>query len=118
MPKVGITTGLILIALALLGYFGSGRESWTALIPMIAGVPILIGSLIALKPNMLKLGMHIAALFGLLGFLAPLGRLIPTAIKGTLEFKLSTFCVIAMLLVCLVFLVLCIKSFKAARRSS
>ena len=82
MPKIGINTGIILIALALLGYLGGGMESWTALIPAIAGAPILLSSLLAKNPNKLKLGMHIAATFALLGFLAPLGRIIPTAIKG------------------------------------
>ena len=117
MPKNGIIAGLLLIALALLGYFGSARESWTALIPSIAGLPILLGSLIARNPDKLKLGMHIAALFGLLGFIAPLGRIIPTSIKGTFELNLATSCMIGMLLVCGAFTFLCIKSFKEARRA-
>ncbi|HCN79828.1 MAG: hypothetical protein L7U83_15085 [Akkermansiaceae bacterium] len=117
MPKIGINTGIILIALALLGYLGGGMESWTALIPAIAGAPILLSSLLAKNPNKLKLGMHIAATFGLLGFLAPLGRIIPTAIKGDFELKLSTGCMITMSLVSAIFMVQCIKSFKAARQA-
>ena len=117
MPKIGINTGIILIALALLGYLGGGMESWTALIPAIAGAPILLSSLLAKNPNKLKLGMHIAATFGLLGFLAPLGRIIPTAIKGDYELKLSTGCMITMSLVSAIFMVQCIKSFKAARQA-
>ena len=117
MPKIGINTGIILIALALLGYLGGGMESWTALIPAIAGAPILLSSLLAKNPNKLKLGMHIAATFGLLGFLAPLRRIIPTAIKGDFELKLSTGCMITMSLVSAIFMVQCIKSFKAARQA-
>ncbi|MCX8240193.1 MAG: hypothetical protein OSB05_15365 [Akkermansiaceae bacterium] len=117
MPKIGINTGIILIALALLGYLGGGMESLTALIPAIAGAPILLGSLLAKNPDKLKLGMHIAATFGLLGFLAPLGRIIPTAMKGDFELKLSTGCMITMSLVSAIFVVLCIKSFKAARQA-
>ena len=117
MPKLGINTGIILIALALLGYLGGGMESWTALIPAIVGAPILLSSLLAKNPNKLKLGMHIAATFGLLGFLAPLGRIIPTAIKGDFELKLSTGCMITMSLVSAIFMVQCIKSFKAARQA-
>ena len=117
ITKNGINTGIILIALALLGYLGGGMQSWTALIPAIAGVPILLGSLLARNPDKLKLGMHIAATFGLLGFLAPLGRIIPTAIKGDLELKLSTGCMITMSLVSAIFVIQCIKSFKAARRA-
>ena len=92
-------------------------QSWTALIPAIAGVPILLGSLLAKNPDKLKLGMHIAATFGLLGFLAPLGRIIPTAIKDGFELKLSTGCMITMSLVSAIFVVQCIKSFKAARQA-
>ena len=44
MPKIGINTGIILIALALLGYLGGGMESWTTLIPAIAGAPILLST--------------------------------------------------------------------------
>jgi len=117
MPKIGINTGIILIALALLGYLGGGMESLTALIPAIAGAPILLGSLVAKNPDKIKLGMHIAATFGLLGFLAPLGRIIPTAMKGDFELKLSTGCMITMSLVSAIFVVLCIKSFKAARQA-
>ncbi|MBL6922871.1 MAG: hypothetical protein ISR39_11945 [Akkermansiaceae bacterium] len=117
ITKTGINTGIILIALALLGYLGGGMQSWTALIPAIAGVPILLGSLLARNPDKLKLGMHIAATFGLLGFLAPLGRIIPTAIKGGFELKLSTGCMITMSLVSAIFVVQCIKSFKAARQA-
>ena len=117
ITKNGINTGIILIALALLGYLGGGMQSWTALIPAIAGVPILLGSLLARNPDKLKLGMHIAATFGLLGFLAPLGRIIPTAIKGDFELKLSTGCMITMSLVSAIFVIQCIKSFKAARRA-
>jgi len=117
ITKIGVNTGIILIALALLGYLGGGMQSWTALIPAIAGVPILLGSLLARNPAKLKLGMHIAATFGLLGFLAPLGRIIPTAIKGDFELKLSTGCMITMSLVSAIFVVQCIKSFKAARQA-
>jgi hypothetical protein len=92
-------------------------ESWTALIPAITGVPILLSSLLAKNPNKLKMGMHIAVTFGLLGFLAPLGRIIPTAVKGNFELKLSAGCMIAMSLVSAIFVVQCIKSFKAARQA-
>ena len=117
ISKNGITTGIILIALALIGYLGSGMESWTALIPAIAGVPILLGSLMARNPAKLKTGMHIAALFGLLGFIAPLGRIIPKSIKDEFSLSLATGCMIAMSVVCAIFVVLCVKSFKAARRA-
>lgn len=117
MSKVGINSGIILITLGILGYFAGGMVSWTALIPAIFGLLILIPSLIARNPDKLKLGMHIAATFGLLGFFAPLGRIIPTAAKGEFVFNLATASMIGMLVVCGIFLVLCIKSFKEARQN-
>ena len=71
MPQKGITTALILIVLGLAGYFAGKMVSVTALIPAFFGIPLLVSSLIARKPEKLKLGMHLAAVFGLLGFLAP-----------------------------------------------
>ena len=115
MPKQGIATALILILLGVVGYFAGGRASVTALIPAFFGVPILLSSLFAMKN--LKLGMHLAALFGLLGFLAPLGRIIPKAVKGEFALNLATGSMIAMSVVCLIFLIQCVKSFKAARRA-
>ncbi|MEO0509547.1 MAG: hypothetical protein AAF065_06785 [Verrucomicrobiota bacterium] len=114
--KVGVATGLLLILVALGGYLGSGMESWTALIPSFVGIPIFISSLIARNPDRLKLGMHIAATFGLLGFFAPLGRIIPTAIKGEFEWSIATSAMAAMLVICGVFVVLCVKSFIDARK--
>lgn len=113
MPKKGIATALILILLGVMGYFGGGRASVTALIPAFFGIPILLSSLLAIKN--LKLGMHLAALFALLGFLAPFGRIIPKAVKGEFVFNLATGSMILMSLICLVFLIQCVKSFKAAR---
>ncbi|MEM0967059.1 MAG: hypothetical protein AAGJ81_13005 [Verrucomicrobiota bacterium] len=115
--KIGIVTGVLLIAISLFGYFASEAKSFTAFIPAVAGVPILLSSLLALNPDRLKLGMHIAATFGLLGFLAPLGRIIPTAAKGEFQLNLAGGSMIAMLVVCGIFLVLCVKSFVDARRN-
>ena len=117
MPRKGTLTGVILIVLGVIGYFGGGMVSMTALIPAFFGVPILVASLLARNPDRLKLGMHIAAVFGLLGFLAPLGRIIPQAGRGLFSLNLATGMMIAMCLVCLWFTVQCIQSFRAARRA-
>jgi len=114
----GIISGAILIAIALIGYFGSGRESWTALIPSFIGVPILLSALLSLKSSRRKHAMHIAATFGLLGLLASAGKLIANIARGTLEFGLTSVSLFVMALVCGSFLALCIQSFRAARRAS
>ena len=117
MPQKGISTGLILILLGLAGYFGGGRASVTALIPAFIGIPLLLSSILAKKPKLLKIGMHLAAVFGLLGFIAPLGRLIPQIIKGEFELGFATVSMILMVIVCGAFTGLCVQSFRAARRA-
>ena len=115
--KKGTFTGLILIALALASYLGTGMKSLTAFIPAVAGLPTLLGSLIARNPDRLKMGMHIAALFGLLGFLAALGKIVSSLITRSFELKLSTVSVIAMPIITGIFIILCVQSFKEARRN-
>lgn len=117
MPQKGITAGVLLIILGLIGYFAGGMVSVTALIPAFFGVPLLLSSLLAKKPEKLKLGMHLAAVFGLLGFIAPLGRLLPKLAKGEFGLGFATIAMILMLLICGVFTFLCIQSFRAARRA-
>ena len=114
--KIGIFTGIILIAISLLGKFISGTESMTVFIPAFVGGPILLSSLLALNPKMLKLGMHISALFGLLGFLAAAMPVTKQLVKGEFVWKLSTYLMVSMIFVCGVFVVLCIKSFIDARK--
>ncbi|MEM7790710.1 MAG: hypothetical protein AAF546_04845 [Verrucomicrobiota bacterium] len=113
--REGIITAVLLILIGVGGYFLGGRVSVTALIPAFFGIPILISALIAIKN--LKLGMHAAATFGLLGFIAPLGRIIPSVAKGSFELNLATGSQILMVLICGVFVVLCVKSFIDVRKA-
>lgn len=117
MPQVGIVTGLLLIILGIVGYFMGGQTSWTAFIPAIPGVPLLISSAMALNPKRLKMAMHIAATFGLLGFLAPIGKLAGSIAKGTFAMKLSTGSMMIMAALCGMFLFLCVKSFIDVRKA-
>jgi len=116
MPIVGVVFGVILIILGIAGYFGGEPKSITAFIPSVVGLVLLIASAISFKECRLKMGMHIAATIGLLGFVAPFGRIIPTVIKGEFTLGLATGCMIAMSGICLVFVLLCVKSFIDARR--
>jgi hypothetical protein len=72
MPTTAIMTimgSLGLIATGVGFYFGTGTGSVTALIPAFLGVPLLICGLAAMKPGALKVAMHIAPVFALLGAL-------------------------------------------------
>ncbi|HAN31125.1 MAG TPA: hypothetical protein DCQ06_05955 [Myxococcales bacterium] len=67
MTKMTIGYGLMLILWG--AGFSIGSKSFTSWIPSILGAPILISGLLAYKvPAKRKVWMHVAVLFGLLGF--------------------------------------------------
>jgi len=121
MKNLTFICSLILIALGFVGYFaweaiGASKQSVTALIPAFFGIPMLLGGIIALKKNML--GMHIAVTFSLLGGLAGLGRLIPSLIKGSLDWSTAApKLVVVMTVVSIFFTVMAVRSFIAAKRA-
>ena len=117
MPLKGVLTAIVLIGIGLVGYLGTETKSVTALIPAFVGLPLLVASALSFNEKRLKMGMHLAALIGLLGFLAPVGKMAGAAAKGAFVWKTSTYCMTAMALTCLVFVLLCIKSFIDVRKA-
>jgi len=112
MYKITILFGVLLIATGLGGYFGTGSEQPTALIPAGIGIVLLICGVLAASENRRMMAMHIAVLFGLLGAIG----VIPVLFKenqpqAALISKLVT------LVLCLVFVGLCVQSFIAARKA-
>ena len=121
MAKITIGLGLVLIALGLGGYFGTGRESETALIPAFFGLPLLLLGLAALKERVRKTSMHIAVAVGLLGFAGTVSGLMKLPVLltgGELERPAAVAVQAAMAIVCFVFVLLCVWSFIKARRAS
>ncbi len=120
MAKITIGLGLVLIALGLGGYFGTGRASVTALIPAFFGLPLLILGLIALKERMRKGAMHVAVVIGLLGFLGTIRGLMKLPVlltSGQLDRPAAVAVQAAMAMVCFVFVLLCVRSFIKTRRA-
>lgn len=117
MPIVAMVTGMVLVGIGLAGYGLSDAPSKTALIPAFFGMPVIICGALALKERFLKHAMHVAAVLGVLGFLAPLGRIIPTAVRGEFRLDLGGICLIGMAVVCGVFVLLCVKSFIDVRKA-
>lgn len=117
MPVITMVVGILLVLIGLSGYGLSDAPSKTALIPTFFGIPVIICGMLALKEKFLKHAMHAAAVLGVLGFLAPLGRIIPTAIKGDFAFDLGGFCLVGMALVSGIFVLLCVKSFIDVRKA-
>ncbi len=121
MATITIGLGLVLIALGLGGYFGTGRESWTALIPVLFGLVLAILGVVALKEHMRKHAMHVAAVIGLLGFAGTVKGLMKLPVLltgGELARPAAVAVQAAMAIVCLLFVGLCVGSFIKARRAS
>lgn len=117
MPIIALGFGIVLNFLGLGAFVATGASSVTALIPCVPGILIGICGLVGQKEARLKHAMHAAAVIGLLGFLAPLGRLMPMLMKGEFEFSTATGSMILMMVVCGVFIGLCVKSFIDARKA-
>ena len=116
MAKLTVMFGLLLIGNGIWGYTASESASVTALIPAFVGIALLlcaIGSIV--KPALNMHLMHIAALLGLLGCLAALGRLIPSFFKedqnGLVQANLGL-----MAALCGGYVYSCFRSFKEAGR--
>ena len=121
LPVTTIVYGSLLIVLGVTGYFMSGMVSVTALIPAFLGMIILVSGVLAQKESRRKLFMHIALVFGLLGFLGTVSALpsLITMIGGeevTRPGAVIGKSVTAIL--SLVFLIIGLKSFIDARRKT
>ena len=117
LPNIGIVFGLLLILLGVVGYLAGGGASVTALIPAFFGLPLALVSALGRKESMRKHAMHVASIFGLLGFLAPLGRIIPAASKGEFALDLAGTSMILMSLLSGIFFILCFRFFLDARKA-
>jgi hypothetical protein len=117
-----ILFGVLMVLLGVVGYFATGRQSWTALIPAIAGaVFVLLGAAAARNARYRMHAMHVAALLALVGLIAMIPQgVIPLVqwLSGTNPARPAAIisrCILAALL--LIFLVMCVKSFVDARRA-
>ena len=112
MYKITILFGALLLATGLAGYFGTGAKQLTALIPAALGLILLLCGFLASSENKRKMAMHIAVMVGLIGAIG----VIPTLLKkgqpaAALAAKSVT------LVLCIVFVGLCIRSFIEARKA-
>ena len=117
MPTTSIICGSLLVLIGFIGYgYGlmNDNASLTALIPAAFGFVLEILGIVARSSEALRKHlMHAAVLVALLGFVMTAGRLL---------MKISTFTLgaaqisqIAMAVVCLLFVILAVRSFVAAR---
>jgi uncharacterized membrane protein HdeD (DUF308 family) len=119
-----IICGSLLVLVGIVGYGTAtpgedGKVSPTALIPAFFGAALVISGVLAFKDSLRKHVMHLAALIGVLGVLGGFMPLIRQYSKtGDFNpFKKSAIAGELMILVCLVFVGLCVNSFIQARRA-
>lgn len=123
MAKVTLVFAVLLIALGLVGYYGTGAAHSTALIPAWFGVALGFGGLLAISPSesRRKLFMHINVTIGLLGFLGAGVRAVQEFAHASSTGKpvdpIAVGAQITMTGLLLLYVILCVRSFIAARRS-
>lgn len=105
-------TGAILIAVGVIAYIATGLASATALIPAAVGVVILILGLVARRAGAHQHAIHAALVVALLGALA---HIMP--LTGIAEPTGASIAALLTILVCVVYLIMGVRSFIAARRA-
>jgi len=133
MAKLAMVFGVLIALVGVCGYIET--HFWHALIPVVLGFLLVFLGLLANTENVKRrmLAMHIAVTIALLGFLGTISGLIvmmrfligthqETASEhievGTLSVhKLAAEVQSATSVLCLIFVLLCVRSFIAARRA-
>jgi len=123
MAKVTLVFAVLLIALGLVGFLGTGSLHPTALIPTWIGLALGIGGLLAISPSesRRKLFMHINVTIGLLGFLGGAAEAVRGYLHATSAGIEPNFTALASKLalagLMFIYVLLCVRSFIAARRT-
>lgn len=118
MAIAAIMIGSALLVLGAGGYVVTGMVSWTALIPALFGLPILLLGLAGRKAAWRRHALHAAAGVALLGLLGSGRGVVGTArlLAGSeVPRPAAAISQAIMALLCLLLLVLAVKSFLAAR---
>jgi hypothetical protein len=122
MAKITVLFGVLLIILGAASFILTGQRFPTSLIPVAFGILLVIFGGMAETPETRRrmLFMHIAVTIGLLGFLATAPALLSAfqLFKGKLfPYPAAIEEKAAMSVLLLIYVVLCVRSFIAARRS-
>jgi hypothetical protein len=123
LAKLTLVLAVLLVALGLIGYLGTGSLHRTALIPAWIGLALGIGGFLAISPNerRRKLFMHINVTIALLGFIGSTVEAIRGYVHasslGLPPDKIALASKVTLAGLLLIYVILCVRSFIAARRS-
>ena len=119
MPVINFVYAQLLFFLGLYGYFGTGTNSITALIPAFFGIVLTILAALSLQPKFRMHAMHgsvVIAILGIFGSIKGLSKL-PALLAG--EEVTRPNAVIAqsiMAILSIIYVLICVNSFIQARR--
>jgi len=118
MAKRTLIFAVLLIALGLLGFLGTDSAHPTALIPTWIGLALGVGGLLAISPSECrrKLFMHINVTIGLVGFLGTMAEILRNFYSSKDVDATALVAKTALAWLLLIYLILCVRSFRAARR--
>jgi len=123
MARVTYVFGILLIALGLIGFWGTGSIHSTALIPTWFGLALVAGGILAINPNegRRKLFMHINVTVGLLGLIGAIAAALQgyghARALGVNPDYIALAAKLTMAGLLLIYVNLCVRSFIQARRS-
>lgn len=123
MAKFTLVTALVLIVLGIAVFVATSSHAPTALIPAYFGILLGIFGLLANTENSKRrmLFMHIAVTIGLIGVIFPGWRAGSAFLASTRETAILHPAAVkeefAMAIICLIFVLMCVRSFIAARRA-
>lgn len=128
MSKLAIIFGVLIALVGVAGYLAT--HFWHALIPIVLGVLLIVCGVVARTEDVKRrmVAMHIAATLGVLGFFGTIPGLIALGgyLSGhqmneaagiTVGHRIAAEVQSATCILCLIFVLLCVRSFVAARRA-
>ncbi len=123
MAKTTLFFAAVLVILGLAVFVATGSHAPTALIPAFFGVVLGVFGLLANTEDSKRrmLFMHIAVTIGLIGFLFPgiraMGDILKLLRNQTVLRPIAMWEELAMSILCLIFVLLSVRSFIVARRA-
>jgi hypothetical protein len=119
MAKVTLVFAVLLIALGLAGFLGTGSLHPTALIPAWIGLALGIFGWLAITPSEDRrmLFMHINVTIGLVGFLGAVAEIVRNLASSKPLDLTALVAKLALAWLLLIYVFLCVRSFIMARRS-